>query len=102
HGSWASRLPRKEHARCQRRAERIPLRLRQSRLGGRKNPQEARNFRHLVGSECRIADNSLRFLQISRPANRGTAMLLPEVMVAATCIDTTLEKRSPLAVDALV
>jgi len=29
-------------------------------------------------------------------------MLLPEVMVAATYIDTTLEKRSPLAVDALV
>jgi hypothetical protein len=29
-------------------------------------------------------------------------MLLPEAMVAATCIATTLEKRSPLPVDALV
>jgi hypothetical protein len=29
-------------------------------------------------------------------------MLFPEVMVAATCIATTLEKRRPLAVDALV
>ena len=29
-------------------------------------------------------------------------MLLPEVMVVATCIATTVEKRSPLPVDALV
>ena len=33
---------------------------------------------------------------------RVQQMLLPEVMAAATCIATTLEKRSPLAVAALV
>ena len=33
---------------------------------------------------------------------RVQQMLLPEIMVAATCIATTLEKRGPLPVDALV
>jgi hypothetical protein len=46
---------------------RIPRRSRQSPPGGGKNPQEARNFRHWIGAECRIADRFLPFLGISQP-----------------------------------
>ena len=66
------------------------------------NPQEARNFRHWIGAECRLADSFLRFLAISRPLMRVQQMLLPRVMVAATCVATTLEKCRPLSVDTLV
>jgi hypothetical protein len=69
---------------------------------GRKNPQTARNFRHEIGAECRIADRFLRFSRSHGPLMRVQQMLLPGVMVSATCIATTLEKRLPLPVDALV
>lgn len=53
-------------------------------------------------AERRIAGSFLRFLAVSRPLMQVQQMLLPEVMVAATCFATTLEKLSPLPVDALV
>lgn len=67
-----------------------------------KNPREARNFRRWIGVEYRITDSFLRFLAISRPLMPVHQMLHPTVMVAATCVATTLEKCRPLPVDTLV
>lgn len=69
---------------------------------GRKNPQEARNFSALDRRGCRIADSFLRFRANSRAADAVQQMLLPGLVVAATCIATTLEKRRPLPGDGMV